>query len=211
MAGIKYLLLFISLALVTPSLIYKVEKNIPRCFIEELYHRSVLMIKYKIYNKSKGDISGQLPNFSIYIMSEEKNVQVFSKTPKEPKGKFSFTAEKNGGTYRICTVYRGNPGELYMNIRFGSDNMDEPNMNKAVKDKDINVLESKAKEILDLSEPIISEQKRNLEREDKNSKEAIQTTKWYRYLTFVQISICLIIGLVQLNNFRRFLKSQNII
>ena len=98
-----------------------------------------------------------------------------------------------------------------MNLRFGSDNMDEPDINNALQSKDVSNLEGKAKKVLELAKPIIERQKSDLDLENANAETTIKNTKWYKYLTFVQIALCVIIGLVQLNNFRKYLKSQNVI
>lgn len=96
-------------------------------------------------------------------------------------------------------------------MRFGSDNMDEPDINNALQSKDVVNLEVKAKQVLDLAKPIIERQKSDLDLENSNAETTIKNTKWYKYMTFIQIGLCVLIGLIQLNNFRKYLKSQNII
>ena len=59
--------------------------------------------------------------------------------------------------------------------------------------------------------PIIERQKNELDAEKISAEETIKSTKWYKALTFIQIIVAVIVGLIQLNNFRRFLKSSHII
>ena len=54
-------------------------------------------------------------------------------------------------------------------------------------------------------------QKNELDAEKASAEETIKSTKWYKALTFIQIIVAVIVGLIQLNNFRRFLKSSHII
>ena len=65
--------------------------------------------------------------------------------------------------------------------------------------------------IKDLSSNIISSQNSQMEIETESSLDTIYYTKWYRYIAYTQIFITVIVGLVQLNNLRMFLKSQHVI
>ena len=58
---------------------------------------------------------------------------------------------------------------------------------------------------------IINSQNIQMDSETESSLDAIYYTKWYRYITYTQIFITVIVGLVQLNNLRMFLKSQHVI
>lgn len=59
--------------------------------------------------------------------------------------------------------------------------------------------------------PVIQRQKEELDAEKFSAEETIKSTKWYKTLTFIQIIVALIVGIIQLNNFRRFLKNSRII
>jgi hypothetical protein len=47
--------------------------------------------------------------------------------------------------------------------------------------------------------------------ENESSLDTIYYTKWYTYIAYAQIFITVIVGIVQLNNLRMFLKSQHVI
>ena len=208
------LLLFHFISFSYSHLLFKLEPNSPQCYVDELFEESVMMIKWKIYTPSKLDVSPILMDRVIFAASEDDKEEVFQTVPNVAKGKGSFTAKKEG-LYRICVIYRTHKSPLketiYMNMRFGSDNMDEPKLNEALQSKDVSNLEGKANQVLELAKPIIERQKSDLEMENFNASETIKTTKWYKYLTFIQIGLCVAIGLVQVNNFRKYLKSLNII
>ena len=202
------------LPLITPHLLFRLLPNQARCYVDELFAESVMMIKWKIYTQSKADLSSIVSQMVIYATSEETKEQVFTAVPSSAKNKVAFTPGKEG-VYRICVIYRTRYSPInepiYMNMRFGSDNMDEPDINNALQSKDVTNLEGKAKKVLELAKPIIERQKSDLDLENANAETTIKNTKWYKYLTFAQIALCVIIGLVQLNNFRKYLKSQNVI
>ena len=101
--------------------------------------------------------------------------------------------------------------EVYMNLKLLSDNMDDIDFKDVVSLEDLNIFEKKAKEIKELTKPILVEQSQQLEIENNSSIETIQNTRWYKYMTTGQIIVTLIIGIIQLRNFRKFLKSQHII
>ena len=200
--------------LITPHLLFHLVPNQARCYVDELFSDSVMMIKWKIYTQSKADLSSVIPQITIYATSEDSKEQVFTSVPKSAKSKVAFTPGKEG-VYRICVIYKTRYSAInepiYMNMRFGSDNMDEPDINNALQSKDVSNLEGKAKKVLELAKPIIERQKSDLDLENANAETTIKNTKWYKYLTFVQIGLCVLIGLLQLNNFRKYLKSQNVI
>ena len=214
------LLLSITLILLSPyssaHLLFVLDENRPTCFIEELFEKSVLIMKYKIYTKSHQKVDSLLPYVKIEIKYEDKGKILYSETVRSAKEKTSFLSQ-GSGLYRIC-VYRkrysgaGMPTEeVYMNMRFASDNMDRVELQGTINKNDLNNLQKKTRKVISMTTPIIQNQKSNLQSENTSSVDTLANTKWYKYMTFGQVVVTLIIGLVQLNNFRRFLKSQNII
>lgn len=216
MSQIPLILLLLALPSISPNLLFVLKDNVPTCYIEELFMNSVLIIKYKMFTKSHSDLSMLVPYIRMTITGEDDKKQYNSFGISEVKGKNSFLAPKEG-MYRVCVYrsrYRGNNApkeDVYMNIKFASDNMDEVNLSNAIKTDDLNNLQKKAKQIIAMTEPIIRNQESNLYNENKSSVETLENSKWYKYMTFGQVIITFIIGLVQLNNFRKFLKMQNVI
>ena len=102
--------------------------------------------------------------------------------------------------------------DLYINIKINPDYNDEdPNLSNAINSEDVNSIAIKAKEIIEISRPIIDGQEKQLEIENEHSIDTLSNANLYRYLTFGQIAVTIFIGLIQVHNFRRFLKSQNVI
>lgn len=195
------------------SLIFELKPAEKRCYIDELFDNSVLMIRWKIFKDKSKDVDEYIKYIEFTITNEDTNKVELTFKPPVRKGKTTFSPKKEGA-YRICALYSGKVKKgdrLYMNIKFGSDNMDEPKLADAVKSTDINKMEVKADDLLELAKPIIDRQKKEAERENLSSKKTLYNTRWYKRVTFAQILLCIIIGTIQLNNFRKFLKSQNII
>ena len=92
-----------------------------------------------------------------------------------------------------------------------SENMDEIDFSDVVSNEDLNLFDQKSKKIKELTKPILTDQTTQLEEENNSSVETIENTKWYKYMAIGQVAVTLFIGIVQLRNFRRFLKSQNVI
>ena len=154
-----------------------------------------------------------LQYFTLYVINEQNKYQVFSYKLTSPKSKTTFSVE-NEGQYRICINRKKHnemKDEVYMNLKLLSDNMDDINFKDVVSFEDLNIFETKAKQIKELTKPILVEQNQQLEIENNSSIETIQNTRWYKYMTTGQIIVTLIIGIIQLRNFRKFLKSQHII
>lgn len=207
-------ILFLYFSSTMCSLFYELKSNVPRCYIEDLFSESVMMLKWKVFTKKKSDATLYASQITININSEDTNEELFKHILNSVKSKTSFSPYKEG-SYRVCVLFKGrNPPSddaLYINLRFGSDNMDEPDINKALKEKDINEIYRKMNQVVELGKPIIDSQKQEIEKENVNAEQTLKSTKWYKVMAFIQIALCILIGLFQLNNFRKFLRSQNII
>ena len=212
MAITKIILLLI-ISQIKSSLIFKIKSDSTQCFIDELFTDSSMIIKWKIFTPSKKNVNNILQYFTLYVINEQNKNQVFSYKLTSPKSKTTFSVE-NEGQYRICINRKKHnemKDEVYMNLKLLSDNMDDINFKDVVSFEDLNIFETKAKQIKELTKPILVEQNQQLEIENNSSIETIQNTRWYKYMTTGQIIVTLIIGIIQLRNFRKFLKSQHII
>ena len=89
--------------------------------------------------------------------------------------------------------------------------MDDFDLTKAIKTNDIERMENKAENIIGLLGQANEIKKSQINTEKEYSLDIISNAKMYRYFNIFQIVISAIIGLIQLNNFRRFLKSKHII
>ena len=215
MNKLSLLFILISVPYCYSHLFFRLLPNQQRCYIDELFDESVLMIKWKMYSNSTINITSTiLPSISIYVTKTSSTDRLMSHVPRTMKGKIPFTAPE-AGMYKICilhwTRYSPLTDPLYVSLRFASDNMDEPSILNAIQSKDISNFQAKTQEVLILAGPIIDRKKKELEQEKQSAETTIYTTKWYKYLTYGQIALCIFIGVIQMNNFKRFLKSQNII
>ena len=97
--------------------------------------------------------------------------------------------------------------KIYANLKITSDNMEKMDLTNAIKSNDVERMEDKADNIIDLLSKANDKKKSKINNEKENSLVTISNAKMYKYLNMIQIIISAIIGLIQLNNFRRFLKS----
>jgi hypothetical protein len=211
--AITKLILFLIIAQINSSLIFKINSDSTQCFIDELFADSSMIIKWKIFTPTKKNVNNILQYFTLYVLNEQSQNEVFSYKLQSPKSKTTFSVSKEG-QYRICInrkKHKEMKEEVYMNLKLLSDNMDDIDFKDVVSLEDLNIFEKKAKEIKELTKPILVEQSQQLEIENNSSIETIQNTRWYKYMTTGQIIVTLIIGIIQLRNFRKFLKSQHII
>ena len=133
------------------------------------------------------------------------------------KGKFTFNT-KEAGLYEICiqsnkySVINDLREDLFVNIKINTGFSDEDSLiTKAINTQDVDMVSQKAKQIISLTQPIIQDQESQLDIENKHSIITLSNANLYKYLTFIQLFITFIIGCIQIFNFKRFLRSQNII
>ena len=197
------------------SLLFELNELNPVCFTDELFDNGVLMIKYKIFTPSRLDLSRIYPTTYIYVINEETKKEEFRNALVSVKNKFTFTAIK-AGLYTVCAYRTKNSNaivneQIYMNLKFASDNMDEISLNKALKKEDLNTIEGKSRQINDIVKKMMKNQERQTKLERRAAKSMYKSTKFYEKVSVVQIILIILIGVVNLFNFRRFLKSKNII
>ena len=157
-----------------------------------------------------------LPFLSLKVKDTENNDVLYYHSLISSKDKFSHSV-KSTGLYKICIYTRTDApnkireNKIFAQLRITSDNMDDIDLTKAIKTNDIERMENKAENIIGLLGQANEIKKSQINTEKEYSLDIISNAKMYRYLNIFQIVISAIIGLIQLNNFRRFLKSKHII
>lgn len=216
----KTLLSIISLFLVFNSvnsvLFFNLVSGSPKCFIDELYTNSVMMIKWKVSgldHLEQTKINNVLQNIHINFQSEASGQTIKKEVVKESKGKISFHSQEDG-QYRICIHFTGGWGDKTvptMSLQITSDNMDEPDIKKALKLEDLDKVSEKAKKIINDGKIIINIQSNELMAEEQSAVGFMKFSSYFFYITVFQVVIILILGLYQAFNFRKFLASNNVI
>ena len=119
------------------------------------------------------------------------------------------------GNYRVCVIYRTSRSAideaLFMNIRFIGTNHIDPNIQQAIQNEDVAIIKKRVNDIKELGVVYIEKQKNDLEMENVKANITIKNTRWYKYVTFAQIGICVVIGVLQIANFKKYLKYMNVI
>ena len=191
-------------------------KGYEQCIIDEFIKDNYFVIKYKIFTENKDNINDLLPFISLKIKEAETNDYLFYHTINSPKSKFSHSVIETG-LYKICVYVKTTcPDKLleqkvFANIKITSDNMEKIDLTEAIKNKDIESMENKAENIIGLLGQANIIKKSQINSESYYSLETLSNAKMYKYLNLIQIVITAIIGFIQINNFRNFLKSKHIV
>ena len=217
MEFVRFILIIYLINQISSSLIFKLNVGNDICFYEDLFIDSSCILKWKVFTQSRENVSSILSSISIHVNKDDENNQIaYESKLTSVKNKATFTV-KEDGLYRICVrrvKYNGKNNikeQLYANLKINSLFLDDPKLDDAVSMSDVIDMYNKTDYIKDLSSNIISSQNSQMEIETESSLDTIYYTKWYRYITYTQIFITVIVGLVQLNNLRMFLKSQHVI
>ena len=216
MKAINYVILTFLISKISSSLLFKLNVGQDQCFFDDFYSDSSVILKWKIFTQSRENVTSILPTINIQVTSIETKEKIYETKLITNKNKATFTVQSEG-LYKICLIrkkYSGNQApkdQVYANLKINSNNMDDINLEDAVSYQDLGHMYNKTDDIKFLSEQIINSQNSQMEIENESSKDTIYYTTWYKYVTLIQICVTLIVGIVQVVNFRRFLKSQNII
>ena len=198
------------------SLLILLQKAQERCIIDEFIANHYFVVKYKIFTENKENITDILPFLSFKIKDTVNNDILYYHTLETHKGKFTHSVKKTG-LYKLCmyasfeTPNKIVTKQIFTNLKISSNNMDNIDLTNAIKTNDIERMENKAENIIGLLGQANQIKKSQIHTEKDYSLEVLSNAKRYKYLNIIQIVITAIIGLIQLNNFRRFLKSKHVI
>ena len=198
------------------SLSILLEKGQERCIIDEFLRNNYFVVKYKIFTENKEYINDLLPFISLNIKVAETNEVLFYHPLTLPKSKFSHSV-KNIGLYKICVYTKTDaPNKIkekkvFANLKITSDNMEKIDLDSVIKNNDVERMENKAENIIGILGQANQIKKSQINTEKYYSMEILSNAKMYKYLNIIQIVVSAIIELIQLNNFRRFLKSKHVV
>ena len=199
------------------SLLFKLKDSNLHCLGGEFLGNSILVVKYRMYTPSRKDLSKVIPTLTINLKNVKQNRLIYSQHIFMVKDKVTYNIDE-AGLYEVCiktaqfSKVRDLKEDLFVNIKINPDyNEEDPTISNAINSEDVNSITTKAKQIVAIAKPIIEGQEKQLEKENEHSISTLENANFYKYLVFGQISITIFIGLIQIYNFRRFLKSQHII
>ena len=199
------------------SLLFKLKDSSLHCLGGEFLGNSIIVVKYKLYTPSRKDLGKVIPTLTINLRNVKENKLIYSQHIFMVKDKVTYSIDEEG-LYEVCiktsqfSKVRDLKEDLFVNIKINPDYNDEdPMISNAINSGDVDSVSTKAKQIVQIAKPIIEGQENQLEKENEHSISTLENANLYKYLAFGQISITVFIGLIQVYNFRRFLKSQHII
>ena len=213
-----YFILFFSLIYISQSsLKFNIPNNREKCFVEEIFHNGVLLIRYHL----KG-IESVKKEYQEKVL---QNIKLFVKNPKgniirelyliNRKGKFALHIEMEG-SYHICTKYykiwavTELPKDVVLGIKIRTD-YDHKSLEESLEKKDVNQFLDEMRALRSKVIPSITSSKIELDEEDKMAKAIISTSKIYFKLTIVQLVLIVIIAIYQIFSLKKFLTSKQII
>ena len=216
----KTLLIFVLLTLFNfslNSLLFKLTDSEMHCVGGEFVGNSILVVKYRLFTPSRKDLGKVIPTLSINLRNVKQNKLIYSQHIFMVKDKLTYNIEEDG-LYEVCiktnqfSKVRDLHEDLFVNIKMNPDYLDEePIISNAINSDDVSSISKKAKQIVEIAKPIIQGQEIQLKKENEHSIKTLENASFYKYLAFAQIAITVFIGLIQIYNFKRFLKSQHVI
>jgi hypothetical protein len=190
------------------TIYFDVQNGLERCYVEEFFQDSTALIKYKVFTHEKDGENYIKQNLdSIFVnLYDEYGRKLASQKVTAHKDKFSVHIAEDS-YYRVCVEANGGSyearGKIFVRIKIASDNMEEPDISKAIKQDDVNNLHEELRGLIRKGDRVVKHQVIELTTEDGIAK--LQMADWRLYfgLTVMQI---VIIGLVFLYNVYSFVR-----
>ena len=200
------------------TLLFKLKNTDPQCLGGEYMENSIVFVKYKIFTPKRQNLTQVLPYMSLFLRKPTvSNTKLNNIYLTNYKGKLTYKIEE-AGLYEVCIqinrfyVVHDLKEELFVNLKIIPDYYsDEIMVSNSINFQDIDSVNQKTKQIIALTRPIIDNQQSQMDVENELSLKTLSNASFYKYLTFGQLFLTIIIGIIQVNNFRRFLKSLNLI
>ena len=200
------------------TLLFKLKDTEPQCLGGEYMENSIVFVKYKIFTPKRQNLTQILPYMNLFLRKPTvSNTKLNNIHLTTYKGKLTFKIEE-GGLYEVCiqtvrySVVNDLKEDLFVNLKIIPDYYsDEIMVTNSINFQDIDSVNQKTKQIIALTRPIIDNQQSQMDVENELSLKTLSNASFYKYLTFGQLFLTIIIGIIQVNNFRRFLKSLNLI
>ena len=200
------------------TLLFKLKNTDPQCLGGEYMENSIVFVKYKIFTPKRQNLTQVLPYMNLFLRKPtDSKTKLNNFHLSANKGKLTFKIEETG-LYEICiqtnsySVVNNLKEDLFVNLKIMPDYYSEEEIvSKSINFKDIDSVNQKTKQIIALTRPIIDNQQSQMDVENELSLKTLSNASFYKYLTFGQLLLTIIIGIIQVNNFRRFLKSLNLI
>jgi len=199
------------------SLKFNIPNNREKCFVEELYMKGTLLVRYDLKGIESIKPENQekaIKNIKIFVKNEKgKNLQELFLN--SPKGKFAVNIQERG-MYFICTKYHKTwslqelPKDVMLGIKIRND-FEYKEIESSLHKKDLDDFVGSMMLVKRNVIPSIAVSKMELDEEDKTAKAIISTSTLYFKLTIVQMILIIIIAFYQIFNLRKFLASKRII
>ena len=200
------------------SLLFEVTKR-HKCFIEQIFiGNSSLMLKWNINTNTfgnKNELENAIKNINIMIKNTNNNKIAHYHIIQERKGKVSFSIKERGEIY-IC-VFINNKYEkvtkgIEMNLKIRTDEIYLATQNENILQK--KEVEKTSKSILkakDEIKKINNEFEIEKKGEGQLTNEIFHSIQTYKIFTYIQILLVIIVSLLHLYNFKKYIKSLHII
>jgi hypothetical protein len=186
--------------------------HVERCFIEELFADSVIMIDYKVFtfeNDKELFIKNNIDDIYIRIY-DEAGTALSAYTLNNYKDKITFSS-KVEAYYRICVETIGGTLEarskIYFRLRIIAENsLYEPDTTKAAKTDDIEKLQQDLRWLIKKGDKVIKYQENTLDDEDKIALLQMKDSRLYYGMTVLQIIVISIVFVCNLYNFIKIIR-----
>jgi hypothetical protein len=94
-----------------------------------------------------------------------------------------------------------------MKLNFISENMEEPNIMEALKEKDLDTVATDFHDVIVKCKRYIKSQEEDIAMEDVNAKKQMQMSSYYYKMTVCQIIAFVLLGVYQIFSFRKILNN----
>ncbi len=167
-------------------------------------------VSIKFTHISNINIVGKvIPNIHISVLGEDKEI-LQMETAKAKKGKFSFLSKHNS-YYYVCVektnLYWGDRDPLFVKLKIMSDNMDEPDLKKAIKNEDLDPVKDKFSRLIKRGEKLVKYQENDLSIEDEFATRQMEYASFYYYIAIFQFMVVIILAVYQFFSFKNLFNS----
>lgn len=217
----KTLLLLLAITSLCNCLHFELMPYEPKCFFEELFEGSVATIKYKIWTDDKDLDERQSMLILILAQSILNSIKINVSNDKfeimqQEQAKFlqhQFNYLSKSNDYiRVCTEYHGSSlmqnKKIFLKLKILSDNMDEPDIRKAMTSKDLDFIKDNMRRAVVKATALVKSQDNELVKEVRTGNSFQKSVNSFYKMTWLQIAIVFGMFIYQMFSFRKYFNSE---
>ena len=216
MKNILLLTLLTNILFSVNSTYFLLNKNSQKCLYEEFYNNTIIIMRFNLMDDIHDVNDSHLPLFDFYLYDVSKDDKRIENYQSEhSSGRINFIILESS-SYKLCIIPQRDTyiyektDSVKMSVTFQpfDGKKYEKELDNTPKNKDIDLVKERVENMQKKLVDIMKTQMYQIDKEDKFSVSKQDNSSMLVYLTFIQITILLVLTIWQVVSFKDLFKDK---